>query len=169
MPEVASVPENDTASGWLYHPFLSAGRAGVAVTTGGVLSILNVRLLLAVDVPSRFDAEHVSVTPEVSAVSVLVPQPLELSSPVTTHLTVTLLVYQPFMPCVPVITSVISTSADDAAAPGTASTLAAATSSTASGSGDRRRCPPRPIHENCDVTDPPRNRCRRGDYPRRRP
>ena len=53
MPEVASVPENVTASGWLYHPFLSAGRAGVAVTTGAVLSILNTRLLLAVEVPSR--------------------------------------------------------------------------------------------------------------------
>src|SRR5512132_2088190 len=123
MPEVASVPENFTASGWLYHPFLSAGREGVAVTTGGVLSILNVRLLLAVDVPSTFDAEHVSVTPDVSAVSVFASQPLELAAPVTTQLTVTLLVYQPFVPSVPVIASVISTSADGAAAPGPVSTL----------------------------------------------
>jgi hypothetical protein len=38
--------------------------------------------LLAVDVPSRFDAEHVSVTPDVSAVSVFASQPLELAAPV---------------------------------------------------------------------------------------
>src|SRR5580765_8676782 len=98
MPEVASVPENVTASGWLYHPPLSAGRAGVAVTTGAVLSILNVRLLLAVDVPSAFEAKNVSATPDVSAVRVFASQPLELAAPVTTQFTVTLLVYQPFIP-----------------------------------------------------------------------
>ena len=125
------------------------------MTTGGVLSILNVRLLLAVDVPSRFDAEHVSVTPVVSAVSVFASQPLELAAPVTTQLTVTLLVYQSFMPSDPVITSVISTSAGDAPAPGTASALTAATSSTASETSDLRRCPPRTLFENCDVTDSP--------------
>src|SRR5215217_1718562 len=153
MPEVASVPENVTATGWLYHPSLSAGRAGAAVTTGGVLSILNKRLLLAVDVPSMLEAEHVSVTPDVSPVSVFASQPLELEAPVTTQFTVTLLVYQPFMPSVPVITSVISTSAEDATAPGMASTLAAATNKTARGSRERRRCLPQPRTENRNVID----------------
>jgi hypothetical protein len=40
MPEVASVPVNVTVSEWLYQPFRSGLREGVAVTPGAVLSIL---------------------------------------------------------------------------------------------------------------------------------
>jgi hypothetical protein len=38
MPEVASVPEKPTERGWLYQPFESGARDGVAVTTGPVAS-----------------------------------------------------------------------------------------------------------------------------------
>jgi hypothetical protein len=48
-----------------------------------------------------FDAEHVSVRPGVSVVSVLASQPLEFAAPVTVQFTVTLLTYQPFAPAVP--------------------------------------------------------------------
>ena len=40
MPEVASVPLVATTTLWLYQPFESAVRAGVAVTVGGVASYL---------------------------------------------------------------------------------------------------------------------------------
>ena len=40
IPESASLPLNVTASGWLYQPFASGGRAGVAVAFGGVASYL---------------------------------------------------------------------------------------------------------------------------------
>jgi hypothetical protein len=37
MPENA-LPENETATGWLYHPFVSGGRAAVAVAVGDEIS-----------------------------------------------------------------------------------------------------------------------------------
>src|SRR5215467_11565754 len=40
-PEVPSVPENETVSGWLYQPFESAGREGVPATVGAVESYWN--------------------------------------------------------------------------------------------------------------------------------
>jgi hypothetical protein len=40
-PEVASLPLKAIASARLYQPFVSAGRAAVAVATGGVASYLN--------------------------------------------------------------------------------------------------------------------------------
>jgi hypothetical protein len=154
-PAVASVPVKATATGWLYQPFLFARRPGVAVTAGGVLSILKVRLLLAVEVLSMFEAEHVTVTPFVSAVRVFASQPLEFAAPVTSQLTVTLLVYQPFVPVVPEMTSVISTSAGDPAAPETASRLAPATSSTASRRSDPPPSPSQRLIKTRAVTDPP--------------
>ena len=43
MPDVASVPANANATGWLYQPFASGARAGVAAETpGAVLSIFGV-------------------------------------------------------------------------------------------------------------------------------
>src|SRR6478736_4149499 len=74
MPEVASVPEKDTETAWLYQPFASAGRDGVAVADGGVISTLIV--LLTVVVPPSLVAEHVRVLPVVSDVSVVASQPV---------------------------------------------------------------------------------------------
>jgi uncharacterized protein (DUF1501 family) len=41
-PDVASLPPNETATGWLNQPFASGARAALAVTVGGVESYLNV-------------------------------------------------------------------------------------------------------------------------------
>src|SRR5205823_1726506 len=102
-PDVESLAPKETDSAWLYHPFASGTRAGVAVTEGGVLSSLNV-LLTTVSPPSLV-AEHVSFVPRVSAVRVTASQPLvEMitdSGSTTDQLTVTLVVYQPFAPSVP--------------------------------------------------------------------
>jgi hypothetical protein len=57
-------------------------------------------------------AEHVNVTPAVSVLSVVVPQPEDAPMPdsgsVTFQLTRTLLVYHPFMPFVPITTGAMS-------------------------------------------------------------
>ena len=102
-PDVESLAPKETDSAWLYHPFASGTRAGVAVTEGGVLSSLNV-LLTTVSPPSLV-AEHVSFVPRVSAVRVTASQPLVEritdSGSTTDQLTVTLVVYQPFAPSVP--------------------------------------------------------------------
>ena len=42
MPDIASVPENLTVSGWLYQPFASGGRPPAPLTTGGVASYCTV-------------------------------------------------------------------------------------------------------------------------------
>ena len=59
------------------------------------------------DNPAPFVAEHCSVTPAVSAVRLVVAQPEDDAIPdsgsLTIQLTVTLLVYQPLLPKVPVI------------------------------------------------------------------
>ena len=41
MPEIASVPEKDTVSAWLYQPFASGWRAGLAATEGPLASYLS--------------------------------------------------------------------------------------------------------------------------------
>jgi hypothetical protein len=108
MPEVPSAPENETESAWLYQPFESAGRDGAAVTVGAVLSTLIV--LPTVVVPPSLDAEHVKVAPVVSDVIVVASQPLvdriTDSGSTTVQLSVTLVVYQPFVPSVPKMTGV---------------------------------------------------------------
>ena len=53
MPEVASVPLKPTVSGWLYQPFASGLRDGVAVTAGPVSSYWKPKLLLALVFPAR--------------------------------------------------------------------------------------------------------------------
>ena len=107
-PEVPSVPENETESAWLYQPFESAGRAGAAVTVGAVMSALIV--LLTVVEPPSLDAEQVNVAPLVSDVIVVASQPLvdriTDSGSTTVQLSVTLVVYQPFVPRVPKRTGV---------------------------------------------------------------
>src|SRR4051794_1920652 len=101
---MASVPENATLSAWLYHPFASGGRLGAAATAGGVLSIAIV--LLTVASPPSLVAEHVNFVPTVSAVSVVTLQPelverITDSGSTTDQLTVTFVLYQPFVPRVP--------------------------------------------------------------------
>jgi hypothetical protein len=107
-PEVASAPEKPTVSEWLYQPFESARRPGVAVTEGAVLSRLNV--LLTVVVPPSLVALHVSVVAVVSEASVVVSQPLVErmtdSGSSTFQPTVTFVTYQPLLPSVPVIIGV---------------------------------------------------------------
>jgi hypothetical protein len=46
--DVPSVPENPTATGWLYQPFASGGRDADGVTAGGVLSSLIVLVMVIV-------------------------------------------------------------------------------------------------------------------------
>src|SRR5215470_1619602 len=78
--------------------------------TAGVLSILTVTDA-DVDRPTPFVAEHVNVTPVVSAVSIVAVQPDEDAIPdsgsITFQLTLTLLLYQPLLPNVPAICGVI--------------------------------------------------------------
>ena len=75
--------------------------------TGGVLSILIV-IETVPDNPAPFVAEQVKVTPAVSVVRVVCAQPVEDAIPdsgsLTFQTTVTLLLYQPLLPKVPVIT-----------------------------------------------------------------
>jgi hypothetical protein len=64
MPEVASLPCQMTATGWLNQPLKSAPRAKLAVTlVGGSASILMFFVLASV--PSPFVAVHVNVLPGV--------------------------------------------------------------------------------------------------------
>src|SRR5947208_311457 len=82
MPEVASVPPKTNATGWLYQPSWSGGRAGVAeVTAGAVLSTLTVAVRPAKSPPQ--DTVQVRLAPGagVSVVNVVVPQPSVLVSP----------------------------------------------------------------------------------------
>jgi hypothetical protein len=99
--EVASVPLKATVSGVLYQPFASGGRAGTAVTVGGVAS----RCMCTVEdaLPSLHTAVHVMSVLTVSVTIVCASQPSVVRYPSgwTTQLTVTLVTYQPFAPCVP--------------------------------------------------------------------
>src|SRR5205823_14824311 len=47
-PDMPSLPENETVSGWLYQPFASGVLLAVPVTVGGVASYLNETAALAV-------------------------------------------------------------------------------------------------------------------------
>ncbi len=62
-PEVVSLPSKSTERSWLYQPFESAAREGVAVVAGAVLSTL--KGFEIVVVPPSLSAEHVSVVPVV--------------------------------------------------------------------------------------------------------
>src|ERR671922_843221 len=107
-PDVPSVPVKPPWSAWLYQPFASTPRDGVAVADGGVLSILNV--FETVETPPSLSARQVSSVPVVFVVSVTVLQPdverMIDSGSTTVQLTVTLLVYQPAFPKVPETTGV---------------------------------------------------------------
>jgi hypothetical protein len=94
----------------LNQPFESGERLGVADTSGAVLSILIVTESL--EDPPALWAEHEDVAPAVSTVKFWVPQPESMtaaeSGSVTVHATVTLLVYQPLLPAVPVMVFVMT-------------------------------------------------------------
>src|SRR5262249_28586985 len=94
-PERLSVPENPTPTAWLYQPFESGARAALAVTVGGVASIL----------VGTFRTQHcgdpltttapVKVTPAVSGETVWSPHPCGLLDPAgSTNDTVTEVRYQ---------------------------------------------------------------------------
>ena len=53
-----SLPLKSTERSWLYQPFESAARDGVAVVAGAVLSTL--KIFEAVVMPPSLSAEHVS-------------------------------------------------------------------------------------------------------------
>src|SRR4029453_14236877 len=53
MPEVPSVPAKPIVSAWLYQPFESGAREGVAVTTGPVPSYWKLKLVAALEFPAR--------------------------------------------------------------------------------------------------------------------
>ena len=80
--------------------------AGIPAITGGVLSILIVTGT-ELESPAPLVAEHVKVMPAVSAVRFVMVHPEEDVTPdsgsVTLQFTVTLLLYQPLLPKVPVI------------------------------------------------------------------
>ena len=96
----------------VYHPLVPSAPAITArVAVGLVLSILTVTELEA-ESPALFIAEHVRVVPVVSVVRFEMLHPVEEAMPdsasVTDQLTVTLLIYQPLAPAVPVMEGVIT-------------------------------------------------------------
>src|SRR5919108_2765020 len=74
IPDVGSVPENETVSARLYQPFASGARSTTAETDGGLLSILIVTV--CPPVPPSLTAVQANCVPAVSAVSVLESQPV---------------------------------------------------------------------------------------------
>jgi hypothetical protein len=110
MPEVASLHVNATVTSCLYQPFAFGADVADPLMVGAVASRLIVTDWEAV--PPALVAVHVSVVPVVSDVIVVEPQPDEdeiaESGSVTVQLTVTLLVYQPLFPSVPLTLGVIT-------------------------------------------------------------
>jgi hypothetical protein len=104
IPDTASAPEKATVTGWVYQPFCAGFDVGSPETAGPVVSTFTTTLACALS-PSVFEALHVSVVPVVSVPIVVAPQPEDVAMPdsgsVTTHATVTALVYQPSAPAVP--------------------------------------------------------------------
>jgi hypothetical protein len=105
------VPVKTTSTAWLYQVPWSGPRSGAPLTLVGAeasrLIVTEFEL-----VPPALVAEHVNVVPEVSVLIVVLSHPVfdvivdSLST--TVQLTVTLLVYQPLLPSVPVIVGVIT-------------------------------------------------------------
>src|SRR5262245_20292193 len=97
IPDVASVPAKATATGWLYQPFASGARPGLAFTLGGVPSYLKPKVVVAelpalsVHVPET-DAEPLSGPPYVADVQEATPERLSVPE----NPTPTAWLYQPF-------------------------------------------------------------------------
>ena len=103
IPETASCPPNEAATGWLYQPSESGPRASEPPTpVGAVLSILIVTTGL-VTVPQVKVAVHCLVIVPSAEMSSAAGHVGALTRSVgsTTHRIVTLLVCQPFAPAVP--------------------------------------------------------------------
>src|SRR5436853_371722 len=105
---VASLPTPESASvvlhpavGTLPNTYVVLLLTPVTVTIGAVMSICTVWLA----VPPRLVALQAKVTPALSLVILLGPHPvwllIDVSLSTTLQVTFTLLVYQPFVPCVP--------------------------------------------------------------------
>ena len=109
-PDVASVQVKETPTFPLFQPLLFAAVVRDPPIEGAVASRLTVTEFDAV--PPALVAEHVTVCPLVSVETVVVPQPvdeeMEDCASVTVHVTVTLLVYQPLLPSVPLTFGVIT-------------------------------------------------------------
>ena len=95
-----------TVTSLLFHPYPLAGVRLTKAMTGMVLSILIVTET-ELDRPALFVAEQVSTVPVVSEVKMVEVQPMEVRMPdcgsETVQVTVTLLLYQPFVPNMPEI------------------------------------------------------------------
>ena len=100
-PEVVSVTEKVTVTSALYHPLALAARSGVAVTIGGVLSILMPDITVLAELPALSVAMPVtdwsapSPVRVVSGVTESIPEPEGSSDAV--KWTVTSVLYQPLV------------------------------------------------------------------------
>ena len=75
IPEGPPSPENDTATGLVYHPFESGYRANDGSTEGGLESFWTVTLLPMNPLGERMSV-HVTVVPAVSSVTVDASHPV---------------------------------------------------------------------------------------------
>ena len=105
MPDSGSVADQLTATLLVYQPLSPKVPVIVGVITGAVWSILMVADA-EFDNPAPFVAEHVRVVPSVFVMRLAAPHPVVDAIPdsgsTTDQETVTLLVYQPLVPSVPV-------------------------------------------------------------------
>jgi hypothetical protein len=110
IPETESELNGVIITADVYHPAESGARSGDAVIVGGVVSRFIVTDFVVV--PPALVAEQEKVTPVVSLVTELLTQPVfELitdSGSVTVQVRVTLEMYHPLFPSVPLILGVIT-------------------------------------------------------------
>src|SRR4051812_20360237 len=127
MPDPASVPVNETVTGWLCHRPRSAGRSGVAAPTAGATESIFTTIPFDA-VPPTLVARHSSATPAVSAATSRASHPVEVhadSGSSTVHLTFTGPRYQPSSPTVPVTVRVMTGAVGSPAAPAAPATASA--------------------------------------------
>lgn len=98
IPDIASVPANVNCTACEYHPSLSAARAGVAVTDGGVASYLiwNAPGLLVLPALSRQTPPTVAVDESGPPYATLVHDAMPEPESDPTNVIVTAWLYQPF-------------------------------------------------------------------------
>ena len=101
IPDVGSLPLNDTETGWLYQPPASGDRSGTAeLTVGASVSILNWRWKSTDDEPSVALHERASELVR----NVFTSGQSESIAPCTESCAVTALTYHPLSPGVPAVT-----------------------------------------------------------------
>ena len=101
MPDTASLPDQLMPTGEVNHERVSGARAAVAATSVGAVWSMRIGMVVPAIGPEALDALHVTWVPGVSSVSVLVSQPLEVSSSSSVHFTVTGPTNQPLSPVWP--------------------------------------------------------------------